>query len=55
MKNRFYQALYLKVFMQTKDHVDKPWDKTENVDPAEVDRFEALADEWWGPSGKLYF
>jgi 2-polyprenyl-6-hydroxyphenyl methylase/3-demethylubiquinone-9 3-methyltransferase len=39
--------------MQTKDHVDEPWDKTANVDPAEIDRFEALADEWWNPSGKF--
>jgi 2-polyprenyl-6-hydroxyphenyl methylase/3-demethylubiquinone-9 3-methyltransferase len=33
--------------------MSKPARKTASVDPAEVEKFSALATEWWDPSGKF--
>jgi 2-polyprenyl-6-hydroxyphenyl methylase/3-demethylubiquinone-9 3-methyltransferase len=35
-----------------KDRIDRPFDDR-TVDPAEIARFEALAEEWWDPNGKM--
>ena len=34
-----------------KDRLDDAWSPSETVDPAEVARFEALAEQWWNPQG----
>ncbi|MDJ0948840.1 MAG: bifunctional 2-polyprenyl-6-hydroxyphenol methylase/3-demethylubiquinol 3-O-methyltransferase UbiG [Alphaproteobacteria bacterium] len=39
--------------MLVKDHLDQPWPDAATVDPAEVERFTALAEEWWKPDGKF--
>jgi len=39
--------------MLMKDQLDRPWPTDANVDPAEVRRFAALAEEWWNPDGRF--
>ena len=39
--------------MLTRDELDQPWDHKANVDSKEIERFKALADEWWNPNGKF--
>lgn len=39
--------------MLTKDTLDQPWSQARSVDPAEIARFTALAEEWWNPDGKF--
>jgi len=39
--------------MQLKDRLDQPWGYSPTVDPDEIARFDALADEWWNPAGKF--
>jgi len=39
--------------MQLKDRLDQPWGHSPTVDPEEIARFDALADEWWNPKGKF--
>lgn len=39
--------------MLTKDRLDPPWDRERTVDPAEIQRFTKLAEEWWNPNGKF--
>jgi 2-polyprenyl-6-hydroxyphenyl methylase / 3-demethylubiquinone-9 3-methyltransferase len=36
-----------------KDRLDKRWGDAGTIDPAEIERFEALAEEWWNPNGKF--
>ena len=40
--------------MLIRDELDQPWDHKANVDSNEIERFEALADEWWNPDGKFH-
>ena len=39
--------------MLIKDTLDQPWGQNAQVDPAEIARFEAYAEEWWKPDGKF--
>ena len=39
--------------MLVKDRLDRPWPSAKTVDPAEIERFSALAQEWWNPDGKF--
>ena len=39
--------------MLKKDHLDQPWNHARTVDPGEIERFTALAAEWWKPDGKF--
>ena len=39
--------------MLIRDQLDSPWDRSATVDPAEIARFEALAEEWWNPDGQF--
>ncbi len=39
--------------MLVKDRLDRPWPQAKTVDPVEIERFTALADEWWNPAGKF--
>ena len=39
--------------MLRKDHLDQPWNHARTVDPREIERFTALAAEWWKPDGKF--
>jgi 2-polyprenyl-6-hydroxyphenyl methylase/3-demethylubiquinone-9 3-methyltransferase len=39
--------------MLVKDRLDKPWNYSNNVDNHEIERFTALAEEWWNPNGKF--
>jgi 2-polyprenyl-6-hydroxyphenyl methylase/3-demethylubiquinone-9 3-methyltransferase len=39
--------------MIVKDKLDRPWDASRTVDPQEVARFTALAEEWWRPDGRF--
>lgn len=39
--------------MLTKDHFDSPWPDSRTVDPKQIERFQALAEEWWKPDGKF--
>jgi 2-polyprenyl-6-hydroxyphenyl methylase/3-demethylubiquinone-9 3-methyltransferase len=39
--------------MLSRDQLDQPWDKNTIVDPREIERFAALAEEWWKPEGKF--
>ena len=39
--------------MLMKDRLDQPWSDARSVDPAEIARFTALAEEWWNPNGKF--
>tara|TARA_A100001037_G_scaffold56671_1_gene48964 strand:- start:7212 stop:7976 length:765 start_codon:yes stop_codon:yes gene_type:complete len=39
--------------MLSKDELDAPWDAARTVDPGEIARFTALAQEWWKPDGKF--
>ena len=39
--------------MLVKDQVDAPWDMERTVDPEEIARFTALAEEWWKPDGNF--
>ena len=39
--------------MLSKDRLDAPMLESSTVDPNEIERFAALADEWWDPNGKL--
>ena len=39
--------------MLAKDRLDAPWDHARTVDPQEIERFTALAQEWWKPDGKF--
>src|SRR5271166_2007267 len=36
-----------------KDRLDQPRGDAGTVDPAEITRFAALAEEWWNPNGKF--
>jgi len=36
-----------------RDHLDTPWQVSATVDPAEVAKFTALAEEWWNPDGRF--
>ncbi len=39
--------------MLLKDRLDTPLLQSSTVDPKEIERFAALAGEWWNPNGKL--
>ena len=39
--------------MLAKDRLDRPWPQAKTVDPVEIERFTALAEEWWNPAGKF--
>jgi len=39
--------------MTVKDRLDAPWDSASTVDPEEIARFTALAEEWWNPRGRF--
>ena len=39
--------------MLAKDHLNQRWDRARTVDPKEIERFTALAKEWWNPEGKF--
>ncbi len=39
--------------MLLRDRLSQPWPHAETVDPEEIARFTALADEWWDPKGKF--
>lgn len=39
--------------MIVKDQLDRPWNGSRTVDPREVARFSALAEEWWRPDGRF--
>lgn len=39
--------------MLTKDRLDQPWPRANTVDPNEIARFTALAEEWWNPAGRF--
>ena len=39
--------------MLAKDRLDPVWDHSRTVDPKEIERFTALAQEWWNPEGKF--
>jgi len=39
--------------MIVKDRLDAPWDSASTVDPEEIARFNALAQEWWNPRGRF--
>lgn len=39
--------------MLLKDRLDIPLPQSSTVDPNEIERFAALAGEWWDPNGKL--
>ncbi len=39
--------------MLSKDRLGRPWPQSKTVDPDEVARFTALAEEWWNPDGKF--
>lgn len=39
--------------MLKKDQLDQPWSNAKTVDPIEIERFTALAEEWWNPNGKF--
>jgi len=39
--------------MLSKDRLDAPWAAAQIVDPGEIARFTALAQEWWKPDGKF--
>jgi len=37
-----------------KDHTEKKMQASQStVDPAEIAKFQAMADEWWDPNGKF--
>jgi 2-polyprenyl-6-hydroxyphenyl methylase/3-demethylubiquinone-9 3-methyltransferase len=39
--------------MLSRDQLDLPWKQAATVDPKEIERFNALAEEWWKPRGKF--
>lgn len=39
--------------MLAKDNLDQPWDGGRTVDPAQIERFQRLAGEWWNPDGRF--
>ena len=39
--------------MLMRDRLSQPWPHAKTVDPVEIARFAALAEEWWDPNGKL--
>ena len=39
--------------MIVKDQLDRRWYRSRTVDPREVARFSALAEDWWRPEGRL--
>ena len=39
--------------MLAKDRLDRPWPNAKTVDPDEIARFTALAEEWWNPEGRF--
>ena len=39
--------------MLAKDQLDVAWNADRTLDPTEVERFTALAREWWNPEGKF--
>lgn len=39
--------------MLKKDKLDQTWNHSRTVDPKEIERFTALAAEWWNPDGKF--
>jgi 2-polyprenyl-6-hydroxyphenyl methylase/3-demethylubiquinone-9 3-methyltransferase len=39
--------------MLSKDRLDQTWPQAKTVDPEQVARFTALAEEWWNPDGKF--
>lgn len=39
--------------MLSKDRLGRPWPQSKTVDPNEIARFTALAEEWWNPNGKF--
>lgn len=39
--------------MLSKDRLGRPWPQSKTVDPKEIARFTALAEEWWNPNGKF--
>ncbi len=39
--------------MMSKDRLGQPWPRSKTVDPDEIARFTALAEEWWNPNGKF--
>jgi len=39
--------------MLLKDRLGRPWPQSKTVDPNEIARFTALAEEWWNPNGKF--
>jgi 2-polyprenyl-6-hydroxyphenyl methylase/3-demethylubiquinone-9 3-methyltransferase len=39
--------------MLAKDQLDQPWDGGRTVDPAQIERFQRLAGEWWKPDGRF--
>ena len=39
--------------MLFRDRLSEPWSHAETVEPAEIERFTALAEEWWNPDGKF--
>ncbi len=39
--------------MLMKDRLDQTWNHARTVDPKEIERFTALAAEWWNPNGKF--
>jgi 2-polyprenyl-6-hydroxyphenyl methylase/3-demethylubiquinone-9 3-methyltransferase len=39
--------------MIVKDRLDAPWGSASTVDPEEIARFNALAQEWWNPRGRF--
>jgi 2-polyprenyl-6-hydroxyphenyl methylase/3-demethylubiquinone-9 3-methyltransferase len=41
------------ISMLTKDRLSAPWERASTVDPDELERFAALAEEWWKPDGKF--
>lgn len=39
--------------MLSRDRISQPWPHAKTLDPEEVARFTALAEEWWNPNGKF--
>ncbi len=39
--------------MLSRDQLDRPFNQASTVDPKEIGKFNALAEEWWKPRGKF--
>jgi 2-polyprenyl-6-hydroxyphenyl methylase/3-demethylubiquinone-9 3-methyltransferase len=39
--------------MLSRDVLSEPWPRSKTVDPEEIARFTAMAEEWWNPDGKF--